>query len=52
MNIKLKEIINSEPTLGRLLQCSPAKAKDTFRLAQLKRALIPIFEDSKLSKLF
>lgn len=31
--------------LVRMFGARPEKAKDTFRLAQLKRALTPIFED-------
>lgn len=45
MNIQLKDIVQSEEVLMRLFQTRPAKAKDTFRLAQLKRVLAPIFED-------
>ena len=45
MNIQLRDVMMAEMVLVRLFEARPAKAKDTFRLAQLKRALIPVFED-------
>lgn len=45
MNIQLRDIVQSEEVLGRLFQARPGKASVTFRVAQFKRALSPIFED-------
>lgn len=45
MNIQLNDIVQAEEVLMRLFQARPEKAKDTFRLARLKRALTPVFED-------
>jgi len=45
MNIKLREVVQAEAALGRLFECNPKKAKDTYRVARLKRELTPILKD-------
>jgi hypothetical protein len=43
--IEIREIVNSQVALNRLFECHPKKAKDTFRLARIRRELMPILTD-------